>query len=84
MYGVSALPMREDILREWCMTDLSKGAMTVQSMQDCSIRKRNNYSCVSSGIFSNIPIDNVIPDILHLFLRISDQLNNEVVLELIN
>ena len=40
------------------------------------------YGCIYQPLFPSIPIDRVIPDILHLFLRISDILINLLILEL--
>ena len=38
--------------------------------------------CINPPIFPCIPITRVIPDILHLYLRISDVLTNLLILEL--
>ena len=40
------------------------------------------YGCVREPLFPSITIDHVIPDILHLFLRICDVLINLLILEL--
>jgi len=43
---------------------------------------KKKYGCIQQPLFPSIPIDHVIPDILHLFLRISDVLINLLILEL--
>lgn len=43
---------------------------------------KEKYGCIHEPIFPSIPIDCAIPDILHLFLRISDTLINILILEL--
>lgn len=45
-------------------------------------RGAQKYSCARQPLFPSIPIVHVIPDILHLFLRICDALINLLILEL--
>ena len=40
------------------------------------------YECIRQPIFPSIPIDHIIPDVLHLFLKISDVLINLLIWEL--
>lgn len=53
---------------------------TIEEIQQLALRKK--YGCIQQPIFPSIPIDHVIPDILHLFLRISDVLINLLILGL--
>ena len=45
-------------------------------------RRVVKYGCARQPLFPSIPIDHAVPDILHLFLRISDVLINLLILEL--
>ena len=73
---------RGDTRKTWSMTDENKGARTTMKIKQLSKQKRLNYSCVGSPVFQDIPISNVVPDVLHMYLRISDQLNNQLIMEL--
>ena len=69
----------------WSYSDTEKGARTISEIKKLSNQRSRRgvetYGCVSEPIFS-IPIDHIVPDILHLFLRISDVLTNLLILEL--
>ena len=69
---------------EWPAFDQTKGAITIDEIKHFAAlpksRKRYNYS--RNPIFDFIPIDHVIIDTLHLFLRISDLLINLLIQEL--
>ena len=56
----------------------------IEEIQKLSLTKTKDskYGCIHQPIFPSIPIDHVIPDILHLVLRISDILINLLILEL--
>ena len=71
-----------DITQSWSQFDESLGARTVDEIARLSKLKKDNFNCSHSPIFSSIPIRNVIPDTLHLFLRISDQLVGKLISEL--
>lgn len=75
---------RHDTKKEWSMTNPELGARTVEEISQCStIRiKAKKYNCSHKPIFLNIAIDHVVPDTLHLFLRIADQLVNHLIYEL--
>ncbi|KAJ8046834.1 hypothetical protein HOLleu_05640 [Holothuria leucospilota] len=63
--------------KEWSITDVSKGARTVEDIVRCSKKPKSNktrFNCNREPVFSSVPISKVIPDTLHLFLRIMDQL----------
>ena len=68
---------RSDVSKEWSMIDVNKGARTVNEITEYAKKPKNSktkYNCNSAPIFSSVPIHKVIPDTLHLFLRIMDQL----------
>ncbi len=74
-----------DASKEWSLTDIRKGARTVESMTNLAKRRGNveaNKSCKHEPLWPTIPIENVVIDTLHLFLRITDNLQNLLILEL--
>ena len=77
---------RYDLNKQWSISDVSKDAKTIEEIQNLSklAKKRNveTFGCIRPPLFSSIAIDHVIPDILHLFLRICDVLINLLLVEL--
>lgn len=73
---------RHDISKEWSFRDKDKGARTIEDIQRLAALKKRGFGCARQPIFPSIPIDHVIPDVLHLFLRICDVLINLLILEL--
>ena len=77
---------RCDVKKSWSITDPSKGARTIQEISQLAKMKKTktvkNFNCSRQPLFPMIPIDRVIIDTLHLFLRISDNLINLLILEL--
>ena len=77
---------RYDTSVQWSIADATKGARTIDEIkQFCSRLSKHGveiFGCIKEPLFSSIPIDHIIPDILHLFLRISDILTNLLILEL--
>lgn len=72
---------RHDTSKSWCSVE--DGRRTVEEIQHLALGKNTGkYSCIHQPLFPSIPIDRVVPDILHLFLRISDILINLLILEL--
>ena len=68
---------RADLSLEWSITDPRKGARTTEEIKKkAKLGKRNKdrYNCSRDPLFDFIPMDRVIIDTLHLFLRISDNL----------
>ena len=75
---------RHNIGRSWSITDEARGARTIQKIQELSKQKKRGiqkYSCARQ-LFPSIPIDHVIPDVLHLYLRICNALINLLIMEL--
>lgn len=81
-----AMSERSDLEKSWSITDQSKGARTIKEISDLAKCKKTktckNFNCSRQPLFPMIPIDHVIIDTLHLFLRISDNLINLLILEL--
>ena len=73
---------RSDVSLEWSMTDVTKGARTVDEITENSGKPKSSksrYNCNTPPIFHSVPISRVVPDTLHLFLRIMDQLVYQLV-----
>ena len=76
---------RYDMSLQWSINDVDKGARTIKEITNkakLSKRSKVRYNCCEEPIFSFIPIDHVIIDTLHLFLRISDVLINLLIRDL--
>ena len=74
---------RWDMSMDWSAFDKFKGARTVDEIEQLSkLSKAKCFSCCAVPIFKFIPIDHVIIDTLHLFLRISDVLINLLIQDL--
>ena len=58
------------IKREWSILDKEKGARTIED----SLNFAGSNGYVNKPIFSNIPFERIVIDMLHLFLRITDVL----------
>ena len=73
---------RHDTSKSWCT--IEDGARTIDEIKRLALVKNKDlkYGCIRQPLFPSIPIDHVIPDILHLFLRISDILINLLILDL--
>ena len=67
-------------LSKWSMFDMALGGRTVDLITKWSGRKL--FSCKHPPLFDFIPMDRVVIDTLHLFLRISDVLIDELIQEL--
>lgn len=68
---------RSDVTKEWSMRDVTMGARTVEEIAECAKKAKNcktKFNCNSTPIFPSVPISRIVPDTLHMFLRIMDQL----------
>lgn len=77
--------MRFDMTQEWSLTDPTKGARTVDEIAEKSkLGKRNKdrFNCSHVCLFPFVPIERVVIDTLHMFLRISDVLTNLLIRDL--
>ena len=73
---------RWDMSQEWSISDITKGARTVEEIARFASMKQQKFNCSRKPLFSFIPIHRVIIDTLHLFLRISDVLINLLIRDL--
>ena len=66
------------------MSDPEKGARTICEIEQFSIEssKGKKFNCSNPPKFYSIPLTRVVPGRLHLFLRIADQLINQLIKEL--
>ncbi|XP_038047425.1 uncharacterized protein LOC119721418 [Patiria miniata] len=74
-----------DMSKEWSMLDTIKGARTVHEINEMaqwSGSRKKKFNCLRSPIFRAIDIKFIVPDLLHLYLRISDQLIRKLLQEL--
>ena len=80
-----AKTQRFDMHLKWSISDVQKGARTIEEIsQKAKLPKSSpdKYGCCREPIFPFIPIDRVIIDTLHLFLRVSDLLLNLLIRDL--
>ena len=76
---------RSDMQLEWSISDPSKGARTVAEISEkCKLGKsnKNRYNCKHPPLFPFIPINRVIIDTPHVFLRISDRITELLIRDL--
>ena len=71
---------RHDIQRVWSLSNSAQGARSPEEIS--SFAKSKKFNCKATPSFNFIPIDHVIIDTLHLFLRISDNLTELLIREL--
>ena len=64
------------------ISDVAKGARTVGEIKELSRLSQKKYNCQCAPLFDFIPLDHVIIDTLHLFLRTSDVLIELLIKEL--
>ena len=70
---------RWDMSLEWSITDPAKGARTIEVIAEkgkLGKTSKNRFNCSQAPMFPFIPIQRVVIDSLHLFLRIADVLIN--------
>lgn len=75
---------RHDLSKMLSLTNPDEGARSIKEIQNCAKKgKKSNekYNCSRQPILP-IPLDHVVSNILHLFLRITDVLLNLLILEL--
>ena len=69
---------------EWALLDTKWGAHAIEEIQKISSLRSQGverYNVKHSPLFPPIPLDHIVIDSLHLFLRISDNLINLLILE---
>ena len=71
---------------KWSITDPAKGARTIEEITEkakLGKTSKNRFNCSHAPMFPFIPIQHVVIDSLHLFLRIADVLINLLIRDLI-
>ena len=71
---------RRDIQRAWSLSNSAQGARSLEEIANFAKSKKLN--CKATPLFSFTPLDHVIIDTLHLFLRLSDNLTELLIREL--
>ena len=74
---------RHDLTKTWSITNPNEGARSIEEIKECAGKtSEEKYNCCRQPILPSIPIHHVVPDVLHLFLRVTDLLTNLLILEL--
>ena len=76
---------RWDMSLTWSLTDPEKGGRTVEEITEKSKlakTSKSRFNCRKAPLFPFIPLERVVIDSLHLFLRISDVLINLLIRDL--
>ena len=74
---------RFDMSKNWSTTDTKKGARTINEIISCTQKKasdKTKFNCIEEPVFPSVPVHRVLPDTLHLLLRICDQLLQHLIL----
>ena len=69
--------LRFDMSQNWSMSDPSLGARTIEEI--CALAKKKRLGCTRQPLFTSVPIVKTVPDTLHLFIRIADQLIYQII-----
>ena len=73
---------RYNMEMHWSFSDKQMGARTIDDIISCHKRpKSQKFGCANPPLFP-IAIDHVVPDILHLHLRITDVLFNLLIVDI--
>ena len=68
--------------KDCSISDPNKGAHTIQDIISCHTKpKSRNFNCAYPALFQTVPTDHIIPDVLHLFLRVTDVLFDLLILD---
>ena len=76
---------RYNMSMEWSITDPTKGAHTIAEINACHTMAKSSskrYNSAHAPLFPTIPLDHVVPNVLHLFLRVTDVLFNLLVTDI--
>ena len=74
---------RHDMSKQWSISDTQKGARTIEEIiGNHTQSKGKRFGCIHPPLFQTIPITRIIPDTLHLFLRITDVLFNLLITDI--
>ena len=74
---------RYNMEKQSSTSEAEHGARSVTEITECCNKpKKQRFNCAHPPLFSTIPISHVVPDVLHLFLRVTDVLLNLLILEI--
>ena len=73
---------RHDPEKRWSLTDKAEGARTTEENASLAGGSRKRFNVSHPPLFPSIPLQNVVIDNLHLFLRVSDVLIDLLIVEL--
>lgn len=74
---------RYNMEKQWSASEAELGATSVTEITECCTKsKKQHFNCAYPPIFSTIPISHIVPDVLHLFLKVTDVLLNLLILEI--
>ena len=79
-FGANAQELKDGTLQKWSISDTQIGARTVEEIKERA--KKHKFNSKFPLLFDFIPMDHVVIDTLHLFLRVSDVLIELLILEL--
>ena len=69
--------------KQWSVSGAKHGARSVMEIIECCTKpKKQWFNCAHPPLFLTIPLDHVVPDVLHLLLRVTDVLFYLLVLEI--
>ena len=68
--------------KRWSLSDNAHGARTTEENLTLATGTRKKFNVSYPPLFRSIPLENVVTDNLHLFLRVSDVLIDLLILEL--
>ena len=72
--------LRWDTTQKWSMINPVEGARTnAEIVAMAAGSKKHAYNCSHPPLFENVEVACVVPDTLHLFLRIADQLMSQLI-----
>ena len=76
---------KHKLATRWSICDSTRGARTVEEITKLAEKKGNaalKFGCKNTPLFKSIPTTHIVIDTLHLFLRITDNLQNLLILSL--
>ena len=73
-----------DVPKTWSLSDITKGARTIEEIQNLATKRcrAERMNVKHTPLSPSIPLDHVVIDTLHLFLRVCDNLINLLILQL--
>ena len=67
----------------WSVSEADQGTRSVAGITQCCTKSnKQRFNCAHPPLFSTISITHVVPDILHMYLRVTDVLFDLLILEI--